>query len=113
MLNGPKQYTYTVAQLGGTVAAESSSGSKLAANNENSWQVFMQTLGVAVGGWQLASVQKAKEITTQFQAGEITKQQAQAQAAHLAEAELAAKGAATSEALPLAEQVIVNPITPP
>ncbi len=96
---GQSNYVYYVGQLGGQVAAKSSMGTSLAADNQKSFADFMQTLGVAVAGWSQASIAKAKEVTSQFKAGQITKQQAQAQLAATQQAEIAAKGTATDSAI--------------
>lgn len=106
-------YAYTVLQLGGQFAGESSSGTKAAVNNEGSFKDFMATLGVAVAGWSAASIQKAKEVTAQYTAGEITKREAAAQAAAIQQAEIAAKSAATSEAIGAGAEIAPITITPP
>ena len=84
------RYKYVVAQVGGQVTAKSSMGTSLAADDQKSFADFMQAAGVAVAGWTQASVSKAKEVTSRFEAGELTKQQAQAQLAAIRQAEIAA-----------------------
>jgi hypothetical protein len=78
-----------------------------------SFKDFLQTLGVAYAGWTAASIQKAKEITAQLQMHEITQQQAQQQMFQLQQAELAAQGAATSEAIGAGAEIAPITITPP
>lgn len=107
------RYKYLVAQVGGQVTSQSSMGTALAADNQKSFADFMQTAGVAFAGWTAASVQKAKEISSQLAAKEITKQQAAAGLKEVQLAELAAKGGATSEAIKAGAEVAPIVITAP
>jgi outer membrane biogenesis lipoprotein LolB len=113
--NGPQGDTYLWVQnqIGGKATWQNSMGSSFAGDFEKSWADTMQTLGVAVIGWSQASVAKAKELTTRLEAGEITKRQAQEQAARIAEAELAAKAGATSEAIGAGAEITPITVTPP
>lgn len=54
-----------------------------------------------------------QEVTSRVLAGEITKQKGAELLAGIENAKLAAKAGATTQALPLAEKVVVNPVTPP
>ncbi|WP_009964057.1 hypothetical protein [Verrucomicrobium spinosum] len=84
-------YTYFYGQLGGAANATSSSGTSITADLQKSFQDFLAMVGVSVAAWSQAAIAKAKEISTQYQAGQLTKQQAQSQMHALQMAELASK----------------------
>lgn len=103
------EHLYALIQWGGQGAFESAAGTRAAMNNENSFAVFMQTMGVAFAGWTAASIQKAKEISAQVMAGEMTKQQAQQQLHALQMYEAGLKAATKGQAI--GAGAVVNPIT--
>ncbi len=86
-------YSYMVGAIGGQIAAKSSMGTSLASDQQKSFADFMQAVGVAYASWSTASVQKAQEVTTQYQAGQITKRQAQQSLERISLAEIASKEA--------------------
>lgn len=84
-------YTYFYGQVGGAANATSSSGTSVTADLQKSFQDFLAMVGVSVAAWSQAAIAKAKEVSTQYQAGQLTKQQAQSQMHALQMAELASK----------------------
>lgn len=104
--NNPKhgdRYVYTVLQFGGKFAGESSSGTKAVTSNEKSFSDLMLGLGFAVSTWGSVAIEKAKQITEQYTAGEITKRETQRQLAEISARESVSKEAISSgaEVLPI------------
>lgn len=104
--NNPKygdRYVYTVLQFGGKFAGESSSGTKAVTSNEKSFSDLMLGFGFAVSTWGSVAIEKAKQITEQYIAGEITKRETQRQLAEISARESVSKEAINSgaEVLPI------------
>jgi hypothetical protein len=110
---GNKVYRTRHIYLGGDHIVKTSSGSEYNHALTASFKDFLQAMGVAVIGWTQASVAKAKEVSTQFEAGQITKREAQAQMAAIQQAEIAAKGSATSEAIKAGAEIAPLQVTTP
>ncbi|WP_009965334.1 hypothetical protein [Verrucomicrobium spinosum] len=84
-------YTYFYGQVGGAATSTSSTGTTVTADLQKSFQDFLAMVGVSVAAWSQTAIAKAKEISAQYQAGQLTKQQAQSQMHALQMAELASK----------------------
>ncbi len=82
-------------------------------SNEKSFQHATQAITAIATAAASAAVQKAGEVTKQAQDANATTKAIHASDNALKAKELEAKAATTSQALPLAEKVQVNPITPP
>lgn len=106
-------YTYHYGQIGGAGTGNSSSGTSATFDGQKSFQDFLAAVGVSVVAWSQASIAKAKEISAQYQAGQITKQQAQQQMHTLKMAEAAGKGQAYGAALEHGAVPTVGTVTPP
>jgi hypothetical protein len=83
-------------QLGGKVDFNDGMGMTVVADNEASWQHFLQAAGLAVSAWSAASQAAAKFAHDKFVAGEITKREFNTQMAALQAQELALKGEVTN-----------------
>lgn len=110
---GNKVYRTRHLFLGGDHIVKTSSGSEYNHALTSSFKDFLQTVGIAVIGWSQTSVAKAKEVSAQYESGQITKRQAQEQMAALQQAEIAAKAGATSEAIGAGAEIAPITITPP
>lgn len=84
-------YTYVYNQIGGAGTGSASSGTTATFDGQKSFQDFLAMVGVSVAAWSQTAVAKAKEVSAQYQAGQLTKQQAQQQMHALQMAELASK----------------------
>jgi hypothetical protein len=87
----------SVFQLGGQLDFDDGIGMKITADNQASFQHFLQAAGLAVSAWSAASQAAAKFAYDKFAAGELTKQQFNAQMHALQAQEIAAKAGVTEQ----------------
>lgn len=114
--NNPKhgdRYVYTVLQFGGKFAGESSSGTKAITSNEKSFSDLMLGLGFAVSTWGSVAIEKAKQITEQYVAGEITKRETQKQLSEISIAEISSRESVSKEAINSGSEVLPLNINTP
>lgn len=106
-------YRYRGVYVGGEHDVTTSNGSRYTHSLSASFKDFLQAVGVSISTWSLLGQQKAMYTFKKYEAGQITQQQANAQMAAIQQAEIAAQGQATSEAIGAGAEIAPLVITPP